>query len=130
MIIESPLFGILLGLCTGIVIGYLWRDEQDHPTETTSYPEPQDGEQRPMGATPVEKLYTILQQFIEIDKYNKEYFNNKPEGVTVKQPEVKPIIVDTTDKYGEKTGFYINNWQEVIMNLTPEQNARTRRNVP
>ena len=99
MIIESPLFGVLLGLCVGIVIGYLWRNKQEQSARTIRYPEPQYGEERPPGAC-------------------------------VEQPEVKPIVVDTKDKYGSKTGFYIENWQEVIMNLTPEQNARTRRNVP
>ena len=56
--------------------------------------------------------------------------DKRPLGACVKQPEVQPIVIEIKDNNKHTVGAYIANWEEVLQNLTPEQNARTKGNVP
>jgi hypothetical protein len=56
--------------------------------------------------------------------------DERPPGACVEQPEVQPIVIEIKDNNKHTVGAYIENWAEVINNLTPEQKARTKENVP
>ena len=56
------------------------------------YPEAKEGDKRPIGATPVEKLQTIILQLIEIEKYQREYFKKEAQWTKIQCPNCGETI--------------------------------------